>query len=182
MKNLIFLSLGLVILAISFRSCGWTAREPEEAKKNSTATEIVRRHFPTRRGREKVYPLAEQSFSPALNEIKEAAMAQLPQLTTIRADSQKNAHYPPASLLDGLGSAAQMVDFAQSGGEKALVAARYFEECATSHSTALPVRAVCVRHLWDLKGTVETAKLLESVPYQIKKIAGQLPSAIKRPG
>ena len=180
MKHLIFLSLGLLLLAISFRSCAWTASESTQLDKPLAPSEVVRRHFPSSK-KHNTYPMAQESFSPALFAIKEAALAQLPQLATIQADSKGNAHYPPPSLLDGLETSGQMVDYARSGGEKALVAAKYFEECANSDTAATAVRAVCVRHLWDLNGTAETVEVLEAVPYRIKKIAGQLPSAIKRP-
>ncbi len=171
MKSTFFVFAGFTLIAVSLHSCVWEQINPA-AGPDVKAPGLVRR--PGRPAlRRKTYPMA-QHATPQL--LKQAAMSEVPSTEVVRAAVQGNGHYAPPALMDGLDSFSKMVDLARAGGENTEVAASFFKQCAESNTTVTAVRAVCLRHLWDLKGN---DVVIAGNTYELNRIAARLPSILK---
>ena len=158
-------------MAASVRSCAWETVQPNldnEAPVNG----VVRKSRPLHKRGRIEYPMAEL---PA-QALKQAALAEMPTQERIREKAEGNAHYAPPELMEGLESYAKMVELAQTGGENTTVAAQFFKECAESKAGVTALRAVCVRHYFDLKGT--GAELANMSP-TLYRVASKLPSTLR---
>lgn len=171
MKSLIFLGFSITLLALGVRSCAWDSVEPN-LERQSPATGVVRKGRPVRPRARIEYPMAQ--LPPQA--LKQAALAEMPTVEHLREASRGNAHYAPPELMEGLDSYAKMVELAESGGENARVAAQFFKECAENKEGVTALRAVCVRHYFDLKGT--GAELANMTP-TLYRVASKLPRTLK---
>ncbi len=186
MRSLAFLVLSTCFLALSFKSCSWAP--PPESLENETS---VAPHGPSPAprvrslpgsGKRNAYPMAEEPARPfnemPRTDIAMAALAAQPNVAALRKEVAANPHDAPPSLLNGLAGLSEMADLARRGDDPE-EAARFFTACALNEQTASAVRAVCVRHLWDLKGIEGSLSLNDRLPQRIKTIAGRLPSITK---